>query len=298
MSPPPHVIWVRTGRQSIPFSHGILTKSLTQAGVGVEEAYALAEEIENEMEAAEKEEVEADDLMGLTVEKLRDRGLTKAANNYLVWRSVRKLKAPIIILIGGGTGVGKSTVSTEIAFRLGINYTISTDTIREVMRRMITTELMPTLATSSFEAADTINLPTFMIDKAIYAFERQVSGVSVGIDAVLERAVKESINMIIDGVHVVPGYYVVPPQESILFQFVLHVSDVEQHKAHFDARAMGSHRTADRYISKIDQIRRIQEFIVERAQADNIPIIDNMNLEDTSETILSIITDRLKEEMD
>ncbi len=298
MSPPPDIIWVRTGRQSIPFSRGILTKSLTRSGVGVEEAYTLAEEIENEMSTSGLDEIQADELMNHIYKKLRSRGLYKAATNYRVWRNVRKLKVPIIILIGGATGVGKSTVSTEIAFRLGINYTIGTDTIREVMRRMVSPELLPALTVSSFDAEESIVLPSVMIDKALYAFERQVSHVAVGIDAVLERARKESINMIIDGVHIVPGYYELEWKDAILFHFVLYVEDLEQHKAHFYARALGSQRSADRYVQSMDRIRRIQDFILERAKAYGIPIIENSNLEETTERILEIITDRLKEELE
>jgi 2-phosphoglycerate kinase len=298
MAPPPDVIWVRAGRQPIPFSRGILTKSLTRAGVGVEEAYSLAEEIEDEMTAAGVDEISAEDLMNHIYKKLRERGLHKAATNYRVWRNVRKMKVPIIILIGGATGVGKSTVSTEIAFRLGINYTIGTDTIREVMRRMVSDELLPTLSVSSFDADESIVLPTVMIDKSLYAFERQVSHVAVGINAVLDRARKEGINMVIDGVHIVPGYYELEAKDAILLHFVLYVDDLEQHKGHFYARGMGSQRSADRYVRSIDRIRRIQDFIMERAKAYGIPTIENSNLETTTERIMSVITERLKEELE
>ena len=298
MTLPPNAIRVRTGRQSIPFSRGILTKSLTQAGVGVEEAYAIAEEIEEVISGSKETEVSADELIDHTYQKMKERGLTKAATNYRVWRKVRELKVPLIILIGGGTGVGKSTVSTEIAFRLGINYTISTDTVREVMRRVVSEELMPTLAVSSFETDISIVLPTIMIDKALYAFERQVSHVGVGINAVLERAQKESISVIIDGVHVVPGYIDMENLDAIVFPFMLYVSDIEQHKAHFYARGIGSGRTPERYIKNLDRIRHIQEFILERAKSHGILTIDNLNLEETTDRIMEVITQRLKKEIE
>jgi 2-phosphoglycerate kinase len=166
------------------------------------------------------------------------------------------------------------------------------------MRRMVSPELMPTLAVSSYMADETVILPMPMIDKTIYAFERQVSHVAVGIDAVLVRAIKENIPMIIDGVHLVPGYYEPDPKGAIMFQFILSLRDIEQHKAHFYARGIGTSRSAERYVDNIDRIRRIQDFILERARALQIPIIDNTNLEATTDWILGIITDRLKEEME
>ena len=48
----------------------------------------------------------------------------------------RQLDVPLVILIGGATGVGKSTIATQLAARLGIVRVVATDAIREVMRAM------------------------------------------------------------------------------------------------------------------------------------------------------------------
>ena len=45
-------------------------------------------------------------------------------------------------------GTGKSTLATELAHRLGIVRTQSTDMLREVMRTMIPAHLMPALHVS------------------------------------------------------------------------------------------------------------------------------------------------------
>ena len=74
------------------------------------------------------------------------------AKNYLRWREVESLDVPLVILIGGATGVGKSTIATQLAARMGIVRVVATDAIREVMRSMFSPELMPTLHMSSFEA--------------------------------------------------------------------------------------------------------------------------------------------------
>ncbi|GIS90866.1 MAG: hypothetical protein CM1200mP20_09070 [Pseudomonadota bacterium] len=55
-------------------------------------------------------------------------------------------------MVGGTAGVGKSTVSAEISTRLNITRSQSTDMLREVMRTMVATQLMPELHESSFEA--------------------------------------------------------------------------------------------------------------------------------------------------
>ena len=58
----------------------------------------------------------------------------------------------MIVLVGGATGTGKSTVATEIAYRLGITRVTSTDFIRQTMRAFFSHEFMPSIHYSSFEA--------------------------------------------------------------------------------------------------------------------------------------------------
>ena len=58
----------------------------------------------------------------------------------------------MILLVGGGTGTGKSTVATEVAHRLGITRVTSTDFVRQTMRAFFAKEFMPSIHYSSFEA--------------------------------------------------------------------------------------------------------------------------------------------------
>ena len=55
---------------------------------------------------------------------------------------------PLLILISGCTGTGKSTFGMEVAISLGILKCISTDTIRQVMRPF--NEFNPALHRSSY----------------------------------------------------------------------------------------------------------------------------------------------------
>ena len=80
---------------------------------------------------------------------------------------------PLVILIGGATGVGKSTIATQLAARLGIVRVVATDAIREVMRSMFSPELMPSLHTSSFQADAALREPpTRPADALIVGFRR------------------------------------------------------------------------------------------------------------------------------
>ena len=61
-------------------------------------------------------------------------------------------RLPLVLLVGGATGTGKSTVATEVAHRLGITRVTSTDFIRQTIRAFFSETRMPSVHYSSFEA--------------------------------------------------------------------------------------------------------------------------------------------------
>ena len=67
------------------------------------------------------------------------------------WRDLEALGRPLVVLIGGATGVGKSTIATELAARLGITRVSSTDFIRQILRSVVSEAIAPELSRSSFE---------------------------------------------------------------------------------------------------------------------------------------------------
>ena len=109
------------------------------------------------------------------------------------WRRLDRLDRPLVVLIGGTTGVGKSTLATMLAGRLGVNRVIATDVIRQVLRAFFTTEAMPTVHHSAFEAG------------GIEGYRDQAERVGTGIAAIVERAANEAKPVVVEGVHVVPG---------------------------------------------------------------------------------------------
>ena len=81
--------------------------------------------------------------------------------------------------------------------------------------------------------------------------------------------------MVLNGVHLVPGYVDLDRArcESYLFFYVLALNDLEEHMQRFRQRAMRSQRIADRYLMKIDNIRKIQDYILDRARCEGVPIL-------------------------
>ena len=102
--------------------------------------------------------------------------------------------------------MGKSTLATQLAHRLGITRVICTDMVRQVMRAFFAAELMPAIHFSSFDAASAVRvtLPR-ETDLSKVGFIEQTKAVTVGIEALIARGIDEGKSMVVEGVHIVPG---------------------------------------------------------------------------------------------
>ncbi|MBN1944283.1 MAG: zeta toxin family protein [Bradymonadales bacterium] len=281
-----------------PFSKGILARSIAVTGLSIERIYELVISIYSQLEEAGRASITTDEIQELVCNKLIASGYQKESRFYKVTQKMKHLEKPILILIGGAPGVGKSSISAEIGQRLGINMVISSDTVREIMRSMVSRDLIPTLHESTFVVDERLRSP-FAINQLINAFDQQVSMVCEGLGAVVARCIKEGIDMVLNGVHIVPGYMEleVAKQEAFVFVYVLAVTDVDEHIRRFYERSEGSRRDPDRYISRIGKIRKLQDYILQRATQENATIITDQVFDQCVETVVKDVITTLEKEV-
>lgn len=277
-----------------PFSKGILSRSLNVADIGFERAYEMASEIEADLIKDDINEISSVDLAQVVFNYLKNVD-PSIAKKYKNWRSLRSSKKPLIILIGGASGVGTSSMAFELANRLRLKNLISTDMIREVMRKIVSKELSPVIHKSSFDAYESIRTPSIRIDSVIEGFISHVDVVNVGIEAIIERSAKEGISTIIEGVHIVPGFIRKDLMENNnIIIFTLTVDDEESHKQRFYSRCRQPwvKRSLEKYMENFGTIRKTQKFLVEQAKIHDSRIINNV---DINETIDIMVNDILEE---
>lgn len=277
-----------------PFSKGILARSLTVADLGVEDAYKIATAIEMNLALDGVSEISVSDLTGVIIDYLED-GYPEFAEKYKKWRVIRKTKEPLIILIGGASGVGTSSMAFELASRLGLKNLISTDMIREVMRKIVSKELCPVIHQSSFNAFESIRTPTKTVDPVLEGFINHVDVVNVGVEAIIERSLKEGISTIIEGVHIVPGFVSRELMDNYnIVEFTLTVDDPELHKGRFYSRCRQPwvKRSLQRYLDNFDIIRKTQDFMIEQAHEFDSHIINNVDIVNTIDIMIDDITER------
>jgi len=281
-----------------PFSQGVLSQSLIASGVDPENAYSMATDIREILIFEEIKEITARNLYERVYSELED---IDTANNttfkdrYKLWHDIRNNKEPILILLGGASGIGTTTVATDLGYTLGINRVIGTDVIREIERKIISYDLLPQIHVSSFEVWRTIKRPIGPeYDRVILGFRSQVEKVMVGVEALIARAITEGIPMIIEGVHIVPGFLSEKySKEKNLFMFVLNIDDPKLHKMRLKTRGYMTIRGGKRYMKNFQNIRKIQNDIIDRAHFAGVPIIDSTYTKDAARSIITKITDEI-----
>ena len=196
---------------------------------------------------------------------------------------------PIVLLVGGATGTGKSTVATEIAYRLGITRVTSTDFVRQTMRAFFSQDFMPSIHYSSFEAGQARDEDD--PDRVLHGFLDQTRNVLVGVRAAIELALEEGWSMVLEGVHLVPGMLPAEIEGALVVEFVLAIEDVEAHASHFWIRDTVSEgiRPFERYLESLGDIRRIQAYILERARKAGVPVIENASIEEAIAAAMELV---------
>jgi 2-phosphoglycerate kinase len=290
-----HII-ITDREPGLPYSKGLMASLVMVTGLSPYRSYQVAERIEDDLRERGVTSLTSEELQALAVQVLEQEAGERYARNFVRWQEVSRLDMPLVILVGGATGVGKSTIATQIATRLGIVRVIPSDAVREVMRGLFSKELMPALYTSSFDADSALReLPARGAERVIMGFREQTAAVAVGLRALMERAAVEGTSVIIEGAHVVPGFLDVAAfaDRVLAVPLVVTVENEDLHRGHFVARSADSAaRPMGRYTENFDNIRKVQKYIKSQALSHDWPVVANYGLDQTIAAIIDLVVER------
>jgi 2-phosphoglycerate kinase len=268
----------------LPYSKGLMAQALSATALSQERSFELARLIESRLAERGQPEIDLAALHALAEEVLLAEEGELAAGRYRGWRRLDRLDRPLVVLIGGTTGVGKSTLATMLAARLGVNRVIATDVIRQVLRAFFTHEAMPTVHYSAFEAG------------GIAGYRDQAERVGTGIAAIVDRAANEAKPMVVEGVHVVPGgIHPRVRERCVLVEALVVVDDPDLHRGHFSLRP--GTRPAERYLESFDDIRRLQDHLWERALSERVAVVDNENVDGALARLMELVLDAVRQDV-
>jgi 2-phosphoglycerate kinase len=275
----------------VPLSAGMIARWMMKAGLASDPADHAATQVVAQVEAGHRDEVRAaaagadavtvrrDEVFGRISDVLLAGGLPEVERRVRIRRWMRTSGQPIVVALGGSSGTGKSTVSLEAADRLGISVVISTDQVRAVIRSVVHPDLLPALSQSSF-SADKMMRSNLSGNRLLFAYEEQARIVQQGTMALARRSVKEGQQVMINGVHIVPGLLSEDP-EFPLFTYVLTVGTAAEHRGRFIQRFLDGDRKPTEYLQRMDAVRQLDEYIVTQCQRHGVRVIQSTTFEQT-----------------
>ena len=282
---------------ALPYSKGLMASRIMATGLAPAQAYQVAQVVEDRLHADHRTSVSPGELTDLVVEVLEKEVGARYAVAFANWQLVLQLDIPVVVLLGGSAGVGKSTIATMLANRLGINRVVPTDAIREVMRAMLSEDLMPTLHSSSYDVGRLLKSPVpEEADPVIIGFREQTSAVAVGIDALMARAADEGSDLIVEGVHVVPGFVDGTrfKGQAMVVPIVITTDDEEQHRSHFLMRAEEvRNRPSERYLDSFENIRKVQSYVKSLAGDHGVPVVVSRDIDVTIAEIIDLVVNQV-----
>lgn len=286
-----------------PFSRSRHQQRLECSGLSAESAFEITRSVYDHLLKQRTTEINSHHLGGLTYGCLKKEVGEREAHHYLVWAEFINSGRPLILLIGGTAGCGKSTIATEVTSRLGIVRTQSTDMLREVMRMLIPERLLPVLHSSSFNAWRALahQMDDVLDEKAQLkiGYRRQAELVAVACEAVLQRALREQTSVVLEGVHVRPSLLKTIPQEppAVIVPIMLAVLKKEQLRQRIKGRGTKVVlRRAERYLRHFDAIWELQDMLLAEADQGGVAIVANVDKERTVRDVMVTIVSELEKD--
>jgi 2-phosphoglycerate kinase len=149
-----------------------------------------------------------------------------------------------IILIGGTAGTGKTTLASEMSWRLGLDHRIGTGFIREIVK-------------SQHRKEDCLELHgfTFRSEQPIANIVAQAQRIRPAIIACIERARREGTSLLIEGTHLLPSLYNNVTADLFV---VLAAPEAEEHKRRLRGPSHLLRQTTD---ADFANVRLIDKFL-------------------------------------
>lgn len=208
---------------------------------------------------------------------------------------VTETKINMVILLGGTSGTGKSSVSSLLATKIGIPTVLSTDSIRHIMRNFFEKEAYPILFASTYEAGKKLppeNDSLTEKQKILKGYQLQSALIQEKIEGLIEQFNEKKESIVIEGVHLTPDFLKkIAKKYDNCVPFLIYISNESKHRERFAVRSkyMTLDERFNKYIENFQNIRIIQKFLIKKSDENLISKVDNTNIDKSMGLILKTI---------
>jgi len=206
-------------------------------------------------------------------------------------------KLPIVIIIAGIPGVGKTTIAKELSTALNIGVVLGGDALRSSLRTILPRKGNEVFFTSVYNTWKFYGERTK--ENIIKGYQTQSQIMNKAVQRVItDRGLRDGESMIVEYLHFHPSQF----DKNLLahpsiIPITLVINDLEKYHERIINRVFYSHlRSAgDRLLAQQEQYLVIQDFIRKEAEKFALPIVNVDNLEKAFDMILTFIFQRISE---
>jgi len=212
---------------------------------------------------------------------------------------VQDRKYSFTILLGGTSGCGKCTLAALLAARIGFSAVLSTDNVRQIMRKFISRAEAPILWASTYHAGEILadETATNHREKILKGYEAQNEMIFKQLDVLIGHYEARCESLIIEGVHLDTRLIMrLVKRHPTCIPFLMYISNEDKHRERFAIRS--KYMTLDphqnKYTKYFKNIRIINDYLCTGADVKLIPQIDNTNMDRSLATIHATIFNCLR----
>ncbi len=225
----------------------------------------------------------------------------KYLSRYLIMKEYRSLvekglqKLPIVPIIAGIPGAGKTTLAKELSTALNIGLIIGGDVFRSSLRTVLPedNELLHSSVYNTWKF-----FGDYTPENLILGYKEQAKIMNATIQQMIaDRGLRDGESMIVEYLHFLPSQFDsdLLGHPSII-PIILQITDKTLYKERIKLRTKYSHlrSSGDPLISEVDKYLIIQEHLCSEALVFDLPVINVNDFVEGYELILDIILERIK----
>ena len=200
-------------------------------------------------------------------------------------------QGPLVILLGGAPGTGKTTIANLLMAELGLSHHLSTGFIRASVSHLLPEADARILQHHTYDAYQALNNADaarsaggddgLLLEGAIH----QSMLLKPSIESCINRAHREGIGIVLEGSHFLPGVLEPSTLEASLL-CILDVPDREALKLRVLSPNHSRRRLSD---AQLERLIRLQDGILGLAQIHGQPVVINDNLSGAVKQIRTLV---------
>ena len=192
----------------------------------------------------------------------------------------------LVVLIGGVSGTGKTTVANELVRELGLSHHLSTGFIRAAITHFLPGPEGRLLQKHTYDAYQALTGSVFsdrspLLEGAV----QQSILLKPAIESCIGRAAREGIGMVLEGSHFIPGILDMPGL-AVDVQCILDVPDREELKFRALSPNHSRRRLSD---EQLERLIELQEEILGLARLHGHPVVVNDDLSEALKQVRSLV---------